>query len=374
MSSWWHGGEAAGVAALTTPAAGFHPDGRVFRQDDGAIVPWAFGSEFALLRRWLDGVDLAPLVEDRRAVGQQGMSVFLTSEIAGDELPGPYQDGFVLDGAGGLADWLHDQGFQTEFCAFQGLDHGVLPGADRQIAFWDALLEEMAPRPSVHVSLSKEIWKQTTLPIDRLRQPAGQNWDGGATADGLPLAVLGGQRWAFQPGRSDEWPRKTKSAWDVVQQTGGARGCCSVEPMGADEVDQPGRRSCVPDDFFWSAANSRLLSQGSYFHSTDGIGCRLFRPTTRQCALAHFAGLTALPTACQLGRYAKAVPGGQATATSDELRTYGMLLSDAEQWVVVTRPGPQYPRVAGLIAPAMLNGWIAAEQTGLQGTVLHCRR
>ena len=44
------------------------------------------------------------------------------------------------------------------------------------------------------------------------------------------------------------------------------------EPMGADEVDIPGKRSTVANDFFDYAAVGMLLGlTGGTFHSSDGI-------------------------------------------------------------------------------------------------------
>jgi hypothetical protein len=360
--------------AAVEPAKAFRRDGTVFRHDDNSIYPWNMGSEFPTLRMWMDGVDLESLYADRYAVGQRGFSFFMTSEDPLHALPGPYADQQVLDALRPFVDGLQRRGFNSEACVFQAVSV-TMPDWHRQMAFWDAVLQMAKSRPWMSVSLSKEWWKQRGfLDFDRLQRATGQTWDGGATADGMEFGPLRGSHFTYQASRTDDWPRKTKSGWDIIQATG--QGCVTVEPMGADEIAQPGRRSNVPEDFYWSAANSRLLSMGSYFHSQAGATGQLFGPIQQQCARAHFQALSDLPLACQLGRYAKAVPGGQATQTYDELRTYGMVLSESEQWVVVTRPGPAYPRTPlGLLAPALLNGWqLDGHQRGPSGTVLRCTR
>jgi hypothetical protein len=310
----------------------------------------------------------------------------VTSEDPAHLLPGPYTPQQVLDALGPFADELRAHGFHGEACIFQGTNNGVLP--DGRAEFWSAAADILATRPWMSLSLSKEWWKQT-VDLGRLRKPVGQTWDGGGIADGLAVGLQispgiwvtplrGGTHDTFQAGRNDQWPRKTKSAWEIAQVT--HVGCVTCEPMGADETDQPGRRSNVPDDFFWSAANARLTSLGSYFHSTSGAVGQVFGPATRACARAHFAALAAIPCESQLGRYAKAVPGGMATANYDDqpggsLRTYGSLVSDADQWVVVTRPGPSYPiDEAGVINPTLINGWRILERHGPMGSVLRCVR
>lgn len=369
--------------ASVEPAPAFHRDGKVFRTTDGAIHTWAYGSEFPTLRMWMDGRDLEPLFADRYSVGQLGFGVFCTSEDPLNRLGegGPYTDAEILDALEAFADDLRDHGFNLEACLFQGTDHGTMPGLDRQVHFWNAALELAAIRPWMHVSFSREAFKQPFRNDPAFHGPADQVWDGGATRDGVDYTRLAhaGSHYAYQASRTDDWPRKTKSAWDVTQMFG--KGCVTVEPMGADDVNQPGRRSNVPDDFFWSAANARLLSMGSYFHSTAGATGQLFGPVTRSCAAAHFRALSIIPCASQLGTYAKSLPWGAAVQSYDDvpggsLRTYGSVLSLNEQWTVVTRPGPNYPRSAdGLIDPPMVHGWRVIERfLDASGTVLHCAR
>lgn len=372
-----------------TLAPAFHRDDRVFRTDDGRIFPWAFGSEFGLLRQYLDGADIGPTLAQRYATGQRGASVFLSSEIAGAELGdnSPYRDQQILDALGPFVDDLRTRGFNTEACVFQATSI-CMPDKTRQRAFWDAVLSIASSRPWMSVSVSKEWWKQLgALDIDHLSRPA-QTWDGGGIPDGGTQGVnvapgiwvtpMRGSHDTYQAGRGDQWPRFTKSAMDISGAT--RMGCLTVEPMGAAEVDQPGRRSNVPNDFFWSAANSRLTSLGSYFHSDAGANGGLWGPEQAKCATAHFFALSLIPCECQIGRYAKAL-GSWAYAIESyddapggSLRTYSMLVSDNEQWAVVTRPGPNYPMNGGLIDPRILNDWRVVERLGVHGTVIHSVR
>ena len=385
-AAWWMVA-AGGGGSTAAPAPAFHRDGPVFRTDDGAIFPWAFGSEFPLLRWTLDGRDIRPLLAERYAVGQRGCSFFLTSEIEDARLGdgGPYADQAILDALGPFVDMLRAHGMNSEACVFQAVSV-TMPQRDRQQKFWNAVLDIAKGRPWMSVSVSKEWWKQLgALDFDHLRRPGGHTWDGGGIPDGgsqglnvapgIWVAPLRGSHDTFQASRTDEWPRKTKSAWEIAMATG--LGCVTGEPMGADETNQPGRRSNVPDDFFWSAATARLMSLGSYFHPQAGIRGTLYGPVQRTCALAHFEALSLIPCAAQLGAYAKSI--GAAVVSYDDqpggsLRTYGMQTHVWEQWCVVIRPGPSYPRNGALIDPAVAPGWMIRDRLGPMGTVLRVTR
>lgn len=366
------------------PASSFKRDDKVFRTEDGKIFPFLFGSEFPLLRWKLDGRDISALLAERYAVGQRGVCVFLTSEIEDARLGdgGPYSDQQILDALGPFADELRLNGFNLDACVFQAASI-TMPRYSRQQAFWNAVLAIAQSRPWMTVSVSKEWWKQQgAVNFDSLRR-SSQSWDGGGIPDGgtsglnvapgIYVSPMRGSHDNFQASRNSEWPRKTKSAWDISQATG--MGCVTGEPMGADETDQPGRRSNQPDDFFWSAAVARLMSLGVYFHSQAGIRGLMYGPVQRKCAQAHFSALSMIPPECQLGGYAKSV-NGFGIDTNDELclRTYQMNLSAHEGWAVVIRPSPAYRRNGSLIFPATINGFSIVGRFGPQGTVLHLVR
>jgi len=62
------------------------------------------------------------------------------------------------------------------------------------------------------------------------------------------------------------------------------------EPMGADEIEQPGQRDNLPGVFFVQGALSRVFEVGSNFHFEDGLGATVPRPVQQQCAEAFIAG------------------------------------------------------------------------------------
>lgn len=67
------------------------------------------------------------------------------------------------------------------------------------------------------------------------------------------------------------------------------------EPIGADETDQPGKRSAQPQEFFAQGVLDRLFGLASTFHCTDCIGAKVPGTVQQQCAAAYIAGATLVP-------------------------------------------------------------------------------
>jgi hypothetical protein len=72
------------------------------------------------------------------------------------------------------------------------------------------------------------------------------------------------------------------------------------EPIGADEINDPGRRLNDPAIFRTMGILGRLFDCSSFFHSEDGRYSRLLRPVTRSCAEAFAAGFLAWPAPDEL--------------------------------------------------------------------------
>lgn len=62
------------------------------------------------------------------------------------------------------------------------------------------------------------------------------------------------------------------------------------EPIGADEVSQPGKRESDPAIFFTQAVLARIFEVGTVLHSTNGLHAVTFQPNQRRCAEAFIAG------------------------------------------------------------------------------------
>lgn len=388
------------AAPVVAPAAEFYASDingyPVFKQTmDGAVYPWAMGSEFDAFRQFCQGVDLTSLFTDRLSVGQRGFSIFLmSSNIAGGFWPDHYGDQFLLEKLAAFCDLARQYGQAVEACVFQDLKDGTMPGASRQATFWSNVLDIAKSRLWVSVNWSKEWWKQRgATDFSVFRQPADQTWDGGTGTDqeGLAQSPLIGTHYTWQTPRTLDWPRKTKSAWDIT--TGSLqpiRACAVTEIMGAAEHYENGRRSNVPFDFYCSAAIARQMAVGCDSHGNNHVASVLFEPVQRECARAVFQAQQDIPAVVQSWGYAKALGSwAQAIQFYQEERAYGMVSpAQNEAYWVVDRPwgtrengdynpatdAGKYPMSGDMIEPAMLNGWSVLERKGPHGVVLHVGR
>lgn len=381
--------DSVGQSSTTiAPAPAFRRDGKVYRTDDGKIFPWLFGSAFPLVRWVMDKNPIVePMLAELYAVGQRGVRPFLTSEINGALLGdgGPYSDQEILDAVGPFCDTMRVKGFNVDLSVFQAVKV-TMPQVARQHRFWNSVLDIAKVRPWTTVSASQEWPKQiNALDYDHLRRPTDQSWDGGGIMDGVNEGVqvasgiwvppMRGTHDAYEADRGPEWMRKQKSNLDISQATG--IGCVGIEPMGMDETDQSGKRSNNPDYFFWNAAVGRLMALGTYAHPQAGVMGTMLGPVQKQCMASHYLALSLIPLECQLGQYAKAV--GASVRSYDDvgggsLRTYGMRMHGNEEWTVVVKPGPSYPRNGGMVDPIVESGWTAKQRLGVEGTIIQTMR
>jgi len=68
------------------------------------------------------------------------------------------------------------------------------------------------------------------------------------------------------------------------------------EPIGADEVEQLGRRMADPEFFFAMGVLNRIFEVGGTFHFQDGLQAQVPRPGQQRCAEAFVAGATVIPS------------------------------------------------------------------------------
>lgn len=118
-----------------------------------------------------------------------------------------------------------------------------------------------------------------------------------------PIALRGGHYLAVHRDRSrDKWNqvRRVRELERLSAATG--RYVVDDEPIGAGEVDEPGRRETDPDIFFTQGVLSRIMSVGSTFHFEDGLRAQLPAPTSKQQAAAEafIAGARLIPAETRL--------------------------------------------------------------------------
>lgn len=119
----------------------------------------------------------------------------------------------------------------------------------------------------------------------------------GQAADDESLDTAGAAWVAVGLSRSrDKW-NQVRRVKEVASVSWAAnKPAISVEPIGADEVSQPGRRESDPHFFFCMGALARLCEVGAVFHSSRGLQGLLALPVQQACAVAFVDGTRIIPT------------------------------------------------------------------------------
>lgn len=322
-------------------------NGKLFYTPGGSVYYWRSCTDFLLLKKHLDGEDITPILADRTAAGAHMVRVLGMCVNIADFNPANYPN-YLID-LPGFMDLLAANGLDCEFVVF----------ADAQaLAPFDTALEQqewlgqvrdaLLGKPNVVLELVNEGFKNGVNYLNHTR-PTGilSCADSDQKPDDYPATPPWDYATLHTP-RDAEWPRKAKNAMEVADILG--RPAICDEPMGADEVNIPGSRSNVPNDFFDYAAVAMLLAGGATFHSQDGVTSSLFRPTTLACANAFYAAINVIPENVLLGTYTRGPLSDCPIQHSDALalRTFARY-TDHNACCVVVRPEP---------------GWVAIAQAG----------
>jgi hypothetical protein len=286
-------------------------DRAVFRTADGTARTWRGCTDFLLLYRLIAGEDLQPLLQDRIAVGCRTLRVLGMVDSFAHLHPQEVPD--YVGRVRQLADYLAARGLRMEFVVFADAQI-IMPDPDQERAHLLAVFEALRGLPLVTIEVANEPFKN--LPGgDKAAQTLafalrgrGVLVSSGAYTDWPPLPTA--DYGTTHADRKDDWPRTGKDLFDLAEVT--KTPWVSDEPMGAAEVDQPGKRSAVPDDFAWFGAAAAMLGAGATFHSDAGILSLPYGPGQRACALAFFYGLTWVPGEAPLWPYQRGDAGSEA--------------------------------------------------------------
>ncbi len=282
-----HGGSAS---KLTT-------NGRDFLLN-GARWLWKGSSDFRLYQWWLENRNIQPVLDQRKDAGGNLLRVFgMYNGGIGRFIPAEYQHYF--DGWHDFAAQCAESGFQIEVTAFADAQTFMPSTADQQ-THWRMLGSVLESLPNVVVELVNE-WKKNGVdpahfsPLYNLLCSRGSGL--GDEAGFQP-------GWQYQTwhGRRD-WPKVLFSAEDgwYVGEGVAANGqvfsptmpVVHDEPIGFDEVEQPGRRSSDPYVARVVGQSSAAYCAGATFHSSAGIQSEMWGPTTDLCARTFYAAMGA---------------------------------------------------------------------------------
>ncbi len=335
--------------------------GKLFSNQGGALYRWKSCTDFLLLKRYYDGENILPILADRAAAGATMVRVLgMCVNIANFD-PHNYPN-YLVD-LPTFAGVLAGAGFDFEFVVFA--DAQAIPGFQQvgdQQSWLSQVRAALLGQPNVVIELVNEGF-QNGVDFRNHTRPQGilSCADSDQKPDDFPAVPPWDYATLHTP-RDNEWPRKAKNAMEVADQLG--RPAVNDEPMGADEVNIPGKRSNVPDDFFDYAAVSMLLAAGATFHSTDGITSVPFRATTLACANSFYGALNLIPENVMRGTYTRG-PLSDCPLQHDDLlalRTFARY-TDHNAVCVVVRPQPGWVAIAQA-------GWTIQSASGPGGRVV----
>lgn len=334
--------------------------GKLFYTPGGSIYRWKSCTDFRLLKMYLDGEAIAPILADRTGEGATMVRVLGMATNLFDLNPANYPN-YLLQ-LPVFASVLAAAGLDLELTVFA--DAQALSGFDsvpEQQAWLVQVRDALLASPNVVFELVNEYWQNGVnpslfTPVSGIIASSGSGLDyGGPNLPPWDYAIL-------HTSRDAEWPRKAKDAMEWADLLG--RPAVNDEPMGANEIDLPGRRSNVPNDFYYYAAVSMLLAAGATFHSEAGLRSQVWGPIQRQCAQSFYGAINAIPASVLTGRYTAGhlsdCPLQHDDATA--LRTFARYTA-TEACAIVVRPTGAWVAVAD-------NGWTITGSTGPDGCMV----
>jgi hypothetical protein len=364
-----------GLEADVPPVLPVHVDGKVFRDATGAIWPWAGVTSFTLLKRFVDGQDIGPYLDHRRAAGANLVRVLTTMKNIVDFPPTAYTDAQL----GAFLAAVHAHGLRVELVALADAQTWSVDAQRRQV---QRIVDAAAAAGGLDpVEVANEPFQNSAKPEDLMRgvsrRPGVLMASGDYDVAENATTLFHLDYVTTHSPRDDEWPRKAKELIDLREGFGWANGSTfhglkvpvvADEPIGADEVNQPGRRATNADDFYWFAAVAQTLGAGATFHSTAGITADEPGPVQAAAEAAFFSGLRAVPPEAQTGLYTRGLLASCPLVHDDAkaLRTFCALRGGVADCVVI--------RPTGAWSALARDGWRIERATGPRGTVLRLTR
>ncbi len=258
---------------------------------------WKGSTEFQLYQHFLNGRDNRGIYAQRRDAGATLLRVSgMYNGGIGSFVPSSYGQAY-WDGLQPFLSESAAEGFQVEFTAFMDCQNiPEMHSTSQQQAHWGRLGSTLQPVSNVVVELVNE-YPQNGVDPSQFGPLAGLLCARGSNVGDEPPPLPG---WNYHTwhGRRD-WPKVLFSSEDMwyVGEGWGPAGPYQYpvapithdEPIGFDEVDQPGRRSNDPYVARVLGQTSSAYGAGGTFHSSAGITSDFWGPRTEVCARAFFA-------------------------------------------------------------------------------------
>lgn len=360
-------------------------DKGVFSDEANALWQFRNHTDFLLFFRFLLGENIQPILDDRIAAGFNVLRVLgmVAWERTNNQFF-PQKWPNYAERLAAFVDLLAASGLRVEFVPFADAQI-VMPKENEQDAYAAMVVATIGHKWNVFIEWANEPFKN--IPGGAARVSAiGKRFAGtvpvlmasgagvGDIAEG-DFAQLA--KWTLQyctihdHSRGSEWPRKMKDALEVrwgLEKEGLETVVIMDEPIGADETNQPGRRSNVPADFEDGAAVLALQTPGACGHTQAGLDSLLLPPVTKACMQAWIGAMKTIGPEWQTGQYTAGHLSTCPLEHSDDLalRTFAQILGN-RAFVVVVRPKSNW-------RPIPKGGWRIERIHGTRGQWLEMVR
>ena len=269
-----------------------------FVTSDGVDFRWKGITDFSLFWRYLNNEDITPILTERAAIGANVLRVL--GMVSWLDRFSPQERPDYFDKLGAFFDLAALHGLRVELVVFADAQIKMPNQAD-QLVQWDRVALVASSRTNVFLQVvnqgAKNGVESRNFPGHHAQFPnLLESRDSGMESANPPMPPLDYS--AYTSTRSDvKWYVETGSSmyyvvygWGTPEWGGTQQASVDDEPMGADEVDQPGRRSNDPARFK-ELARSITWGNGATFHCTDCIQSILLGPLQHASAVEFFANL-----------------------------------------------------------------------------------
>ena len=278
------------------PLVPLHADDAGFRRPDGSVYHGAGITDFALYGKFLDSVDIGPVLTDRVRLGFKSVRVFGMWDSGYRLYPQEHTDFYTRLPA--FSSELASYGLRLEFVVFADAQI-IMPDEEAERTHILAVVQAFAGAWNVFIEVGNECFKNIPggdMQCQRLGQlvlPNGGLVSFGSVEMGPFPPIAQGNYGTHHTERSWDWPRKAKDIYDVWSVTHVP--FIADEPIGAAEVEVPGRRTANAADYRQYAANAALYG-GFTFHCDLCITSDVLIGLQREIALAAIQGFNFVPS------------------------------------------------------------------------------
>ncbi len=282
--------------------------GKFFELETGEKFTEIQCSDFSLFKRFLDGEDITPILQQRVEIGFNTLRVWvLNQSVVGlrDLNKGRTDSGIHPNQ---YSDFYHQLtvfmnlcgsfGLRVEITAFTSVtgSDGLMPDDGDQHRHWDATIAALQPCTNALLEKVNEADQYNNRPSANLQRPSGvisSNGSNGADSD--PERPT----WDYERYHTNGLPEFQRKVGHNAMEHADTSGV----PCGSNEntryPDQDSSTTHAED----AAEGASLLCMGCCFHSQAGKYSRLFEGTELDCARAWVAGAQSVPLEFQDGAY-----------------------------------------------------------------------